>query len=498
MDIRDILRQYDEMMDNSSIDQLQAFLTDYLREAEELGDKGAQIALNNELVGITRRSGDRKAAMSACANVTSLMTELGLIRSREYAVALINMATTYRVYGLLDEAKRRFDSAKELIDQLGLTDPIMQSLYNNNLGLLYIDKGEYRHAKTHLEEALSIVSQYPEMAGDREITRKNLDIVNIRLNGSHMDKCRDFYETYGKPIIEARFPDYADRIAAGLVGEGSECFGFDDDYSVDHDFEIGFCLWLSQGDYDVIGENLQREYNLIIEKYGQGGVNLDNTGRRHGVFSAREFYARLLHIPKELVGKFMGNRKDDVLTIQEWMSIDEMHLASAVNGEIFAEGDGTFTRIRKKLQEYYPEEVRKMRLAIKLHEFSQSGQYNYARMMARGDSVTARVCLGKAMDSGMEILYLLNRTYAPYYKWRRKGLEVFGNTAGCREILDRIATLPDQSEAWKRGYNSYEVNKKDAIALGIEELAGEILRLMKEQQLVIGDELFLESYVQKM
>ena len=55
---------------------------------------------------------------------------------------------------------------------------------------------------------------------------------------------RAFYEEYGRPMLEKDFGKYIDKIAVGLVGHGSECFGFDDEISTDHDFEPGFCLFL--------------------------------------------------------------------------------------------------------------------------------------------------------------------------------------------------------------------------------------------------------------
>lgn len=496
MDIQRILSEYDSMMGKSSVKDLQDFLTGHLQEALALGDKSVQISLYNELVGITRRSGDIKTAVDACGNVLRLMGELGQDKTREFAIALINIATTYRAYGIFDEAKKCYDRASVLIEELGIKDPMMLSLYNNNVALLYIDRRDYKRAKEYLERALKLVENEPSLAREKETTLSNMEFVDRQLNMSHMDRCRELYEQFGAPMIEAKFPEYKDRIAVGLVGEGSECFGFDDEISKDHDFSLGFCMWLRDGDYDEIGQDLQKEYDALIERLEGPGSVSPNVYRRRGVFKIREFYSGILHIPVDLVNQFMGNRRDDGLTVPQWMAMGEMHLAAAVNGVVFTDPEGQFTRIRDKISQYYPEEVWKMRLADRLHEFSQSGQYNYPRMMARGDYVTAKVCLGKAIDSGMELLYLLNRAYAPYYKWRRKGLEGFANTYGCREILDKLALLPPQIDAWKSGYNPDEVNLKDPASAAIEEMAGEILRIMKEKKLVTGDDTFLDVYVQ--
>ena len=68
-----------------------------------------------------------------------------------------------------------------------------------------------------------------------------------------LDEAQLFYERYGKQMIETQFAECVDRVATGLVGHGSECFGFDDEISTDHDFEPGFSLWITDEDEREFG-----------------------------------------------------------------------------------------------------------------------------------------------------------------------------------------------------------------------------------------------------
>ena len=55
-----------------------------------------------------------------------------------------------------------------------------------------------------------------------------------------LELSRGYFLEYGLPMLERDFPELKKFIAAGLVGSGSERFGFDDTVTRYHDFEPGF------------------------------------------------------------------------------------------------------------------------------------------------------------------------------------------------------------------------------------------------------------------
>ena len=291
----------------------------------------------------------------------------------------------------------------------------------------------------------------------------------------NLERCRLFYETYGAPMIREQFPEYEKRIAVGLVGEGSDAFGFDDEISADHDYGLGFCMWLTKEDYDKIGVQLQECYDRLIENAGEHSRQEGFLKKRRGVFEVEAFYR-------------------DILGQQE-----EHRLAQAVNGRVWKDELGEFTAIRKRLQEYYPEKVWRQKLGVALHDFSQYGQSNYARMMARRDYVTAKLCIAKTVESAMDIAYLLNKTYAPYYKWKMAGLKKLSILSELLPLLEELALLPNQKEAWEDfAYSAVRQNERDACISVIERMAELILEELRKQSLTGGQDLFLELYVKEM
>ena len=82
-----------------------------------------------------------------------------------------------------------------------------------------------------------------------------------------LELAEKYYETYGKAMINERFADIADQIAVGLVGQGSECLGFDDEISMDHDYGPSFCIWLPRDIYTQYGTQMQAAYEALPQEF---------------------------------------------------------------------------------------------------------------------------------------------------------------------------------------------------------------------------------------
>lgn len=227
-----------------------------------------------------------------------------------------------------------------------------------------------------------------------------------------LELCERYYDDYGRAMLEKEFPEVYPRIAAGLVGEGSECLGYDDNISTDHDFEPGFCVWLSDDDYEKYGFKMQRAYMKLPNSYNgfsRQGVNPAG-GARHGVFTISEFYM-----------KYIGSRGTPE-SIGDWLNIPSHFLRTATSGKVFYDGLGDFTAIRDNLLKGYPEDVRLKKLSANALSMQQTGQYNYARCVSHGEIGSAGIALCEFVKCAVSTIYLLNNVYEPFYKWAFRGL----------------------------------------------------------------------------
>lgn len=291
-------------------------------------------------------------------------------------------------------------------------------------------------------------------------TYENIRRPKKEISGLELSKC--YYETYGKAMLKEQFPEYADRVAAGLVGHGSECLGFDDMWSKDHDFGPGFCLWLTEKDYEKVGQKMQEAYEALPKAFmGYPARNTSKRGGgRVGVLSIPEFYE-----------EFTGNGA--------WSEMEDEKLAMAVNGEVFDDPLGEFSAIREQLQNGMPFAVWKRRLANAVALTAQAGQYNYGRCKKRNDIVAANLALDEFVREGMRTAYLLNRRYMPYYKWAWRGLENLERLSELKPLFEQVLSSEGERESV------------------VEEICARLLEELKRQNLTYGEETFLELHVER-
>lgn len=289
-------------------------------------------------------------------------------------------------------------------------------------------------------------------------------------------------------MIKEQFPEVAGQIAAGLVGYGSECLGFDDEISMDHDYGPSFCIWLPREIYGQYGEKMQEAYDALPKEFmGFSGRVEEEQGKgRVGILCLEDFYLEIL------------GRDSAPEAAQEWFAIPEPALSAAVSGQVFEDSLGRFTEIREALMAYYPEEVWRKKLAESLAKAAQAGQYNYARAMKRGERIAAEISLTEFVKEAMRIVYLLNKKYAPFYKWMHRGMKELPICSEVGDMLSLIYQVPDPAEAWEEAGPAdfvYQLNTGDGRVVVIEAVCNVLVQTLNEMGLSGVQDNFLQRHV---
>ena len=572
MDIQNFFDGLDALFSAGSMEQVEPYFQENLRQAEEESDIGAKITILNEMMGFYRETSQYEKAKESIQQVLELMERSGLADSLPYATTLLNSANALRAAGELEQAAQYYNQVFALFEgQVPQTDFRYAELYNN-VSLLYQEMKRYDMATQCLLNALAIVEQTPGKEFQQAVTLANLGsselqegkereavehlkqaidlFQSMEVSDTHMaaalsamgeahfrqmdyeqaeacyeqalhmienyvgrteaykrveasleqvrerkkavqenpaeeqkfkghvsgmELCRKFYEEVGASMIHQQFPAYEGRIAVGHVGEGSDRYGFDDELSEDHDFGFGFSMWLTDEDYEEIGEELQQAYEGLVKQYEKDTSNTIWTKHSQGRFGVQRihaFYEKLTGFPEGPINQ------------ADWVNVAEERLSAAVNGAVFQDDLGEFSRIRNRIKRFYPGKIWLLKLAQYTSLFGQYGQYNYQRMAKRKDWVAAGLMRERAVEFALHSVYLINEKYCPHDKWLRRGVKGLKFCEVVAELCERLILTDIQ-----------RIEENISI---LEQIAAELLEGMIAQGLVYprkkGDILYLENY----
>ena len=403
----------------------------------KLSDADAEIAITHTNLGnVCFQLGENAEGMEHMLKAVEIFERAPGKKDAHYAGALAGLGQAFYIEGKLQEAREAYEKALVEIEE--------------NYG-----KSEY----------YNIVSGNLALVEDTIVRAEAAR--NMKLSG--MEIARLYYESYGRSMLEEKYSDYADRIAVGLVGEGSECLGFDDETSWDHDFGPGFCMWLTGDDYEKIGAALQTDYDALPKELpGIPARKTMETGSgRVGVFCMDDFFRKYVGVPD------VPERGQQSF----WLNVSREALRTVTNGEVFADPLGEFTARRRRFSRY-PEAVRLQKLALRLGEMAQTGQYNYPRMVKRDDKGASFMCLAGFVEAAVDGAYLLNDIYPPFYKWKFRGMEEFRCLGTLGVLIEELLETQDRPD--------------EAAAL-IEKICGDFVQELRLQGLSSTDENFLDA-----
>jgi hypothetical protein len=269
-----------------------------------------------------------------------------------------------------------------------------------------------------------------------------------------LEIAKAFYHEYGEPMLREKFPEILPFMAVGLLGRGSECLGFDDEVSRDHDFEPGFCVFLP-------GEEIVDRRTAFLLERAYAGLPKEFMGLRRAVISpvggARHGVLRTAEFMTDLVGSSDGR-----LDLTGWMTVPDHALTEALSGEIFTDPYGEVTAIRERLRRQ-PVDVKRKKLAGHLLLMGQSGQYNYKRCLAHGETAAAQLAVMEFVKSTMSVVFLLNNAYQPYYKWSFRAMRALPRLSLEAELLEYLLTSDNEPETAKEKYDVIEGIASDVI-----------------------------------
>lgn len=368
-----------------------------------------------------------------------------------YASALAGFAQVQCARGEYAQAAESYSKALDLIAECYGKDSESYAITAENL----------RHTRKLAEKVTEESTEIRESAKRESVSSQSPNSESVSKPSQNresptphiktgMQLAQSYWQTYGKPLLDQpKFAKYNNRIAAGLVGHGSECYGFDDEISRDHDFGPGFCLWLTDEDYAEIGADLQNAYDALPQEYAGFGSRNETpraksceSSKRVGVFSISEFFENLTGFPTAPAAN----------EPHLWLSLSESTLAAATNGKIFADPLGEFSKTRQSFK-LMPDDVRISLISRRLGMISQAGQYNFPRMIARKDASAAWLSINEFVRATASLVFLLNNPvtagYLPYYKWQFAALRKLSNRMASRlpEVCGKLESVMRLSSA---------------------------------------------------
>lgn len=169
-----VLEKLDSHLKHNDYAAAKRLLLYWLCEADSIGDGNGKLLIQNELMGLCRKLGEKEQAISFAHDALNQVSKMGLENNVGAATTYLNSATVFKAFGKAEESVSLFEKARTIYERdLPPDDERLGGLYNN-MGLTMVDLRRFRQAEELYEKALSVMKGIPEKEPEQAITYLNM------------------------------------------------------------------------------------------------------------------------------------------------------------------------------------------------------------------------------------------------------------------------------------------------------------------------------------
>ncbi len=243
-----ITEKEDSLLARNDYPAAERLLLYWIEEARSLADRRGVFLLENELMGLSRKTGQKEKALAHMNAALELVPILGYEDTVSGATCFINAGTVLKAFGMAGDSLPYFERALAVYrEKLPKGDPRLAGLYNN-MGLALFDLERYDEAMEVYGKALAVNSEIEGTEPESAITRLNMadacamslgfeegeqairghiesawELLNApdrKADGNYAfvcEKCAPVFEMYGYTAYAAELARRAEEIYSGGV-----------------------------------------------------------------------------------------------------------------------------------------------------------------------------------------------------------------------------------------------------------------------------------------
>jgi len=169
-----VLEKLDSLLRSNDYPGAKRLLQYWLSEAEYSDDDRGALLMENELMGLCRKLGEKEQALGFAQAALDRVGKMGIENNVGAATTYLNSATVCKAFDQPEDAIHLFQMAQAIYERdLPPTDPRLGGLYNN-MGLALVDLKRFRQAEEVYQKALAVMAAVPDSEPEQAITYLNL------------------------------------------------------------------------------------------------------------------------------------------------------------------------------------------------------------------------------------------------------------------------------------------------------------------------------------